>query len=119
MPRPHVLLHRPNTRFAAARVEAWEGKGPRSIPPRWETRLLKFLELSGVGRVVADGMDAEEARAAKLDEWIVGSGRDGRAEGKLITFSSLSTHLLRGVHTPGFAHSVPMRVGDLLIVPLF
>jgi hypothetical protein len=39
--------------------------------PRWERRLLRFLELSGVGKVVEDGTDVEEARAARLDGWIV------------------------------------------------
>jgi len=43
--------------YALAREEAWEGKDPRGIRvllnnPRWERRLLRFLELSGVGRVV-------------------------------------------------------------------
>jgi len=32
---------------------------------------LKFLELSGVGRVVEDGIDEGETRARRLDEWIV------------------------------------------------
>ena len=41
----------------AARAEAWEGKDPGSIRvllynPRWERRLLHFLGLSGVGRLV-------------------------------------------------------------------
>jgi hypothetical protein len=39
--------------------------------PRWERRLVKFLELSGVGRVVADGTDEDGARAARMDEWVV------------------------------------------------
>jgi hypothetical protein len=30
--------------------------------------LLRFLELSGVRRVMEDSRDAEEARAARLDE---------------------------------------------------
>jgi hypothetical protein len=38
---------------------------------RWERRLLRFLYLSGVGRVVEDGTDVEEAWAARLDVWIV------------------------------------------------
>jgi hypothetical protein len=32
--------------------------------------LLGFLELSGVGRVMDDGVDEEEARAGRLDRWI-------------------------------------------------
>jgi len=71
MSRSHVLLH-PSARLAAARTEAWEGRDPKSIrvllvSPRWERRLLKFLELSGAGRVVADGTDVEEERAARMD----------------------------------------------------
>jgi len=39
--------------------------------PRWERRLLKFLELSGFGRVMDDGVDEDAARAERLDGWIV------------------------------------------------
>jgi hypothetical protein len=57
MTRSHALLHCPNATLAAARVEAWEGRNPKGIGillsnPRWESRLLRFLELSGVGRYV-------------------------------------------------------------------
>jgi hypothetical protein len=49
----HVLLHCPNERLRAARVEAWEGKDPGGVRvllvnPRWERRFVKFLELLGV-----------------------------------------------------------------------
>jgi hypothetical protein len=40
------------------------------VCPRWEKRFLKFLELSGVGKVLEDGADVEEARASRLDRWI-------------------------------------------------
>jgi len=33
--------------------------------------LFSFLELSGVGRTVADGTDEDGAWAATMDEWIV------------------------------------------------
>jgi len=33
--------------------------------------LLRFLELSGMRRLVEDGTDVEEARAARMDGWIV------------------------------------------------
>ena len=61
------------------RVGAWEGKDLGSIRvlqtnPRWKRRFLKFLELSGVVRVVVDGTDVERARAARMDEWIVWEG---------------------------------------------
>jgi hypothetical protein len=39
--------------------------------PRRGRRFVKFLELSGVGRVMADGTDEDGARAAKIDEWVV------------------------------------------------
>jgi len=35
-----------------------------------ERRLLRFLELSRVGRIVGDGADEEERRATPLDGWI-------------------------------------------------
>jgi hypothetical protein len=44
--------------------------------PRWERRLLRFLELSGVGRVVADGTDEDEAWARRMDDWIAWEGRE-------------------------------------------
>jgi hypothetical protein len=55
MTRSHVLLHCPNAKLRAAREEAWEGKNPGGVRvllanPRWERRLVKFLDLSGVGR---------------------------------------------------------------------
>jgi len=81
MTRSHVLLHCPNARLAAARREAWEDRDLGGIRvllsnPRRERRLLRFLELSGVGRVMDDGSDEEEARAAKMDEWIVWEARE-------------------------------------------
>jgi hypothetical protein len=45
-------------------------QGPPVEPTRWERSLLRFLELSGVGRVMEDGVDEEEARAGRLDRWI-------------------------------------------------
>jgi hypothetical protein len=44
--------------------------------PRWERWLLRFLELSGVGRVMDDGVDEEVARAARLDGWIIWEAED-------------------------------------------
>jgi hypothetical protein len=71
MTRSHVLLHCPAPKLRAARAEACEGKEPGGVRvllanPRWERRFVKFLELSGVGRVMADG---DEARATRMDEW--------------------------------------------------
>jgi hypothetical protein len=47
--------------------------------PRWERWFVKFLELSGVGRVMADGTDEDGAR---MDEWgwcTGGVGCDGES----------------------------------------
>ena len=76
MTRSHVLLHCPGTKIRVAREEAWEGKDPGSIRvllpnPRWERRLLRFLELSRVERVMDDGTDEEETREAGLDRWVI------------------------------------------------
>jgi len=46
--------------------------------PRWKRRFVRFLELSGVGRTMADGTDEEAAHAARMDEWIVWETRRGR-----------------------------------------
>jgi len=61
---------------AAARVEAREGRNSGDVRallsnPRWGERLVRFLELSGVGRVMADGVDEDEARSRRIDRWIV------------------------------------------------
>jgi hypothetical protein len=67
MTRSHVLLHCPDAELRTARVKAWEGKHPGGVGvllanPRWEKRLLQFLEMTGVGRAV-DGVDVEESQA--------------------------------------------------------
>jgi hypothetical protein len=97
MTRSHVLLHCPSERMCAARAEAWEGRDPGGLRallanPRWEKRLVKFLELSGAGRIVAGGVDEEAAWAEKMDEWMdhlgrwKGSGRGmgGREAGDVV-----------------------------------
>jgi hypothetical protein len=75
MSRAHALLNCRNPRVAAARTEAWEGKNPGSVrrllaDPRWEKRFVHFLELSGVGRILADGIDEGSAYATGMDRWI-------------------------------------------------
>jgi hypothetical protein len=84
MTRSHVLLHCPNAKLQAARAEAWEGKTPGGVRvllanPRWERRLVKFIELSGVGRVMADGADEDGAYAARMDDWVAWEAVDGIA----------------------------------------
>ena len=80
MTRSHLLLHCPNPKLRAARVEAWEGKNPGGVwvllaNPRWERRFVRFIELSGVGRVREDGTDEDNARA----EWVVWEAAEERA----------------------------------------
>jgi hypothetical protein len=81
MTRSHILLHCRNAKLVAARVEAWEGKNPGGVRvllanPRWERRFVRFLELSGVGRTMADGTDEESAHAARMDEWVAWGNHD-------------------------------------------
>jgi hypothetical protein len=53
-------------------MEAWEGNpgGVRAslADPRCERHIVHFLDLSGVGRTMADGTDEDGARAARMDE---------------------------------------------------
>ena len=55
--------------------------------PRWERRFLKFLEMSGVGRTMANGTDEDNAHAARMDDWEA----EERPQG-LITFSFFSCY---------------------------
>jgi hypothetical protein len=85
MTRSHALLHCPNATLAAARVEAWEGRNPSGIrallsDPRWESRLLRFLELSDVGRHVEGGVDEDQAHAESMDQWIVWEAEEDGAK---------------------------------------
>ena len=80
MTRSHVLLHCKDPKLMKARSEAWEGKNPGGVRvllanPRWERRFVRFLELSGVGRVMADGTDEESAYSRRMDEWVAWEGR--------------------------------------------
>jgi hypothetical protein len=75
MSRANVLMICRNPQVVAARAEAWEGKNPGSVwsllaDPRWEKWVVRFLELSGVGRTLADGTDEESVYAARMDTWI-------------------------------------------------
>jgi len=70
-----LLVHTFNTQSILL-FPVWEGRNPRGIrmllsDPRWESRLLRFLELSGVGRCVEGGVDEDQAHAEKMDGWIV------------------------------------------------
>jgi len=70
-----LLVHTFNTQSILL-FPVWEGRNPRGIrtllsDPRWEGRLLRFLELSGVGRCVEGGVDEDRAYAERMDGWIV------------------------------------------------
>jgi hypothetical protein len=76
MTRSHVLLH---PKMEAARERAWD-KQPGSVRmllanPRWRRRPLRFLEESGVGRIMENGEDENEIRAARMDGWIAWGAR--------------------------------------------
>jgi hypothetical protein len=81
MTRSHALLHCPNATLAAARVEAWEGRNAGGVRvllanARWESRLLRFLELSGVGRFVEGEKDEDEAYASRMVGWVVWEAKE-------------------------------------------
>jgi hypothetical protein len=80
------------------RMEGWEGRdagGLRDLlaNTRWKKTLLRFLELSGVGRIVASGKDEEQALARKMDEsiiWEDGKEADtGQGVSLLLSWSTL------------------------------
>jgi hypothetical protein len=50
-----------------------------SWPSLGGKRLLRFLELSGVRRMMDDGFDEEETRAVRMDGWIVWEAEEERA----------------------------------------
>jgi hypothetical protein len=80
--------------------QPWEGRdlgGVRVLlsSPRWERRLVGFLELSGVGRAVEGAVDVDEARAA-------------------LSFApSLFLFTIRRTHTSGLAHSTMLGAENL------
>jgi len=77
----------------------------------WERRLLRFLELSGVGRVVEDGTDEDQARAERMDRLGSGGWRHGeRAEAEFDIFSFLS--FVQGDSYPGLCAQRTLRAED-------
>jgi hypothetical protein len=78
MTRTHVLLRCPA--FEDVRREVWKDPTsgaftqPRSIGallgnPRWEKRLLKFVEKTTIGKVGPDKIDDEISRVTRYEEW--------------------------------------------------
>jgi hypothetical protein len=106
MTRTHVLLRCPT--FEAVRCEVWKDPTTgaftrhRSIAtllgnPRWEKRLLKFLEKTTIGKVGPDKIDDEIRRITRYEEWCnlvedsesdddeaVSHGRNNGARGTII-----------------------------------
>ena len=81
--RSYALLHCQNPKLVAARLEASDEKTPEGVRVllvnlRWERRFVRFLELSGVRRTMADGTDEESAHAAGMDEWVAWETREAR-----------------------------------------
>jgi hypothetical protein len=69
MTRSHVLLHCPNERLNGS----VRRKAVLLANPKWERRLLRFLEPSGAGRVVADGTNEDEVNKQTKKESLQGS----------------------------------------------
>jgi hypothetical protein len=104
MTRTHVLLRCPA--FEDVRREVWKDPTtgaftrPRSIGallgnPRWEKRLLKFLEKTTIGKVGPGKIDDEIRRVTRYEEWcnlvkdskseeVVTQGRNNEARGTII-----------------------------------
>jgi hypothetical protein len=106
MTRTHVLLRCPT--FEALRREVWKDPTTgaftrlRSIGtllgnPRWEKRLLKFLEKTTIGKMGPDKIDDEIRRITRYEEWCnlvedseseddeaVSHGRNNEARGTII-----------------------------------
>jgi hypothetical protein len=111
MTRTHVLLRCPA--FEDVRREVWRDlttgtfTRPRSIGtllgnPRWEKRLLKFLEKTTVGKVGPDKIDDEIRRVTGYEECcnlvedseseddeVVSQGRNNEARGAIIVCQTL------------------------------
>jgi hypothetical protein len=89
MSRAHVLLNCRNHRVVAARADAWEGKnrctaGRLLADLGWGNRFVRFLELSRVGRTLADGTDEESTTyAARMDTWIAWETQEVAEVGRL------------------------------------
>jgi hypothetical protein len=77
MSRSHILFHC----RALEADKAWGNSRPKGVrallaSPKWESRLVFFLKLSGVGRVVERDRDEEAGRGERADGWIVWDHRD-------------------------------------------
>ena len=122
MARSPALFHFSSAGLVKARQTAFESKSPGCLKvlfssPRWERRLLRFLELSGVGKTVEDAVK----RRGGPPGW---TGKQRKVPRRISNFSSsvtahhLSfpfalTHLVKGgTHTPRPAHNATLRAVD-------
>jgi len=121
----HALLHCLNEKLPSARAVAWEGKNPGRVRvlltnARWERRYLRFLELPGVGRVKADGVDEDSARATQMDKWVVWEAEERVTVGGLVhlhlslCFSFSFRNVCKGTHSLRFSDSALLSAEDLL-----
>jgi hypothetical protein len=65
---------------------------------RWEGRLLQFLELSGVGRLVEDGSDEEGIRVAKMDGWWRGNTGIAKFQQRRTIPNSVASSLCKNIY---------------------
>ena len=68
--------------------------------PRWEQRHAKFLEPSGVGRVMADGTDENGAHAARMDECVAWETVEGQQLGVAKRLNYISTLVAQPTFSP-------------------
>ena len=80
--------------------------------PGWEKWLVKFLELSRVGRTIADETYEYEARAERMDGIMWETEERVTGDDEIDSFFFSSFYMFRGTHTPGYTHSAMLRVED-------
>ena len=61
----------PESQASGGEAGSVEEKNPGGVRvllanPRWERRFVRFLELSGMGKTMAEGTDEESAHAARV-----------------------------------------------------
>jgi len=68
---------------------------------------------------VEDGLDEDQARAERLDDWIAWEAEErSRNSAQFVPFLSLFQVMLRVTYTPDIAHSALMRAEDFLSLSL-
>ena len=65
--------------------------------------------------MIEDGVDKDQARTERLDSWITWEAEERVAmSAQSLSFLSLLHIMLRGTHTPSFAHSATTGAEDFL-----